>query len=327
MARTDIHRPSVIVPTDYQFVAIGNMKIESLGDCYEMTYQRKVLREHMERTGGRFSMHEHGGNCHVCGAHCCWTIVFYHQKTNTYIRTGSDCADKLDMAYDQGDLDRFKKSVATAEKNRAGKAKAKLMLEKAGLGAAWDIHLKHEEMVAARVAFNREWTAKRQAEFEKTGDWEEITSSQLWYRLPECPPEPIKDSYTLNDMVSKAIAWGDPWTEKQENFARILIDRIQRQPEIEAARAAEAAAAEPVPVTDKRIVIEGEVVSTKVVDGGFGTVIKCQIKTAAGWRCWGTRPLPDLKRGDKVRFIARLKPSDDDPKFGFFSRPTKAEVL
>jgi hypothetical protein len=135
--RTDIHRPSVIVPTDYEFVAIGHMKIESLGDCYEAIHQRKVLRAHMDRTGGRFSTHEHGGSCHICGAHCCWTVIFYHAKTNTYIRTGTDCAEKLEMAYDREDLELFKRSAATAEKNRAGKAKAKLMLERWGLTKAW----------------------------------------------------------------------------------------------------------------------------------------------------------------------------------------------
>ena len=35
----------------------------------------------------------------------------------------------------------------------------------------------------------------------------------------------------------------------------------------------------------------------------------------------------NLQHGDKVKFSANLTPSDNDKKFGFFKRPTKAELV
>ena len=317
--RTDIHRPSAINPTEYEFVALENIKIEGLGECYQIASQRETLRAHMDHTGGRWSTHEHGGNCHVCGAHCIWTVIFYHGQTNTYIRTGSDCAEKLGMAFDGDELDAFKRSAATAEKNRAGKAKAKLMLETAGLGRAWEIHLETESMDTARRVFADNVHVKQQESSIET-------EAVLWWNQPDCPAEPSKDRRTLGDMVSKMIAWGDSWTDRQKGFAAILIDRIDNEARIAAERAAEAAAADPVPVTDERIQVEGIVLSTKTVDTAFGRVTKALIKTDAGWKVFGKAPVVGLQRGNRVRFMARIEPSNDDPKFGFFSRPTKGEV-
>jgi hypothetical protein len=53
------------------------------------------------------------------------------------------------------------------------------------------------------------------------------------------------------------------------------------------------------------------------------------VKHKDGWKAWGSLPaaLSEAKRGDVVSFEAKIKPSDDDAKFGFFARPTKAKVL
>jgi hypothetical protein len=56
--------------------------------------------------------------------------------------------------------------------------------------------------------------------------------------------------------------------------------------------------------------------------------MKMLVVTDTGWKVWGTMPAAlDVDRGARVRFTATVKPSDDDPHFGFFSRPTKAQVL
>jgi hypothetical protein len=138
------------------------------------------------------------------------------------------------------------------------------------------------------------------------------------------------------------------------------------------AAAAEAkAAAEPVPVTDKRIRIEGIVTTVRNQTNDFGnTVTKIRVETDAGWACWGTLPAgceggflrngkpTDVRyenadgehmhilwmnqdertaegitveasadRGDRIAFMARIEASADDDKFGFFSRPTKGEIV
>ena len=63
--------------------------------------------------------------------------------------------------------------------------------------------------------------------------------------------------------------------------------------ELAAKRAAEAerkAQAEPVPVTDKRIRIEGVITTKRLVESDFGTTTKVRVETDAGWACWGTIP-------------------------------------
>lgn len=55
MTRTDIHRPSAIVPTDYEYVALGYQRIDGLDAVQAVIEQRHILAEHMKRTSGRYS--------------------------------------------------------------------------------------------------------------------------------------------------------------------------------------------------------------------------------------------------------------------------------
>lgn len=139
MSRTDIHCPSEIKPEDYYFVACAYIRIDGLGDCLALQHERKLFEIHKSNTGGDYSRHEHGGNCMVCGSvNAIYTMIFYHQKSNSYVRVGSDCAMKMEM----GDSDRFRyfrTSIKDALERRAGQAKAKATLEQAGLGRVWEI--------------------------------------------------------------------------------------------------------------------------------------------------------------------------------------------
>ena len=99
MTRTDAHRPSVINPAEYEYVAqelipIGRYTGDILADCDFLQSERLRIRRHMERTGGTYSQHFHGGHCKVCGnANAIYTVLFYHDNTNNYVRIGSDCAE------------------------------------------------------------------------------------------------------------------------------------------------------------------------------------------------------------------------------------------
>lgn len=135
MARTDAHRPSAIVPADYNYVAHRYFGPDAL-EVNPMG--ARLISEHMARTGGKYSGHEHGGSCHICGAHALYTAVFHHVPSNTYIVTGLDCAEKMDM--DCGDGDAFRKQIRAALEARAGKRKAEAVLEQNGLGAAWAVY-------------------------------------------------------------------------------------------------------------------------------------------------------------------------------------------
>lgn len=143
--RSDIHRPSVIVPDDYQFIGL-----EYQGPfTAELTLiDRAIIREHMTRTGGTYSRHEHGGNCHVCGAHALYTAIFYHVPSNVYVRTGMDCADKLGYG---GDGEQFRKIVRNALDAIAGKRKAEAFLASVDLVRAWAIYTDNLRTEAARL--------------------------------------------------------------------------------------------------------------------------------------------------------------------------------
>jgi len=137
MTRTDIHRPAAIVPADYDFVAVKYLG-SNFRTHLEIGSDRNVINAHMERTGGWYSMHEHGGTCHVCGAGALYLAVYHHPKTNSYICVGEDCADKLDM-YDVDAFAPVRRAVKDAKEYAAGKAKAELLLTERGLQAALTI--------------------------------------------------------------------------------------------------------------------------------------------------------------------------------------------
>src|SRR3954469_23129860 len=128
MARKDIHRPAAIEPADYYFVSFDYLPSEGdvLGNAMFLADERKRKLAHMKRTGGRYSQHEHGGLCHICGSvNAIYSASFYYAKSNSYIKTGLDCAEKLEC---EG-IEAFRKSVSNVLDASAGKRKAKAVLE------------------------------------------------------------------------------------------------------------------------------------------------------------------------------------------------------
>ena len=135
--RNDVHKPSAVNPADYSYVA--EQYTGSISGKFNQA-QRDRIAAHMAKTGGQISQHEHGGVCHICGSvNAIFTSLFYHAASNTYIVTGHDCADKLDMG---GSFERksFRKAVDDARQYQAGKQKAQALLADRGLSAAWAIY-------------------------------------------------------------------------------------------------------------------------------------------------------------------------------------------
>jgi len=294
--RTDVHRPSVINPADYDYVGEEVMKIEDMGDVAMVAWNRARIADHMKCTGGTYSRHAHGGNCHICGnVNAIYTVLFHHKPSNTYIRTGQDCAENLASDYDGT---AFRNAVNDARKAKAGKAKAKAILDDMGLSGAWNVF----EMPYAEIPQ------------EKRNGYMDISFA---YEV-------------IRDMVGKLIAYGD-LSDKQFAFMAKLVKDIENRPAIEAARQAESDAANPVPVTDKRIRITGEILSVKWKDTAYGTMLKMLVRSDDGFKVYGTVPagldVGEDSKGTRVAFDAKIQPSRDDPKFGFFNRPTKGEII
>ena len=111
-----------------------------------------------------------------------------------------------------------------------------------------------------------------------------------------------------------------------------MIEEFIYTPQRKAADAAQAkqdaldAAAQPVPVNAGRIAVCGTVLTTKIQESQYGSTLKMLVRDDRGFKLWGSVPSSIYpSRGDTVEFVAAVEPSDDDPKFGFYKRPTKAE--
>lgn len=137
----------------------------------------------------------------------------------------------------------------------------------------------------------------------------------------------------LSDIAQKGLQYGG-LSLRQIELVKKIHDGTPREWEIKrdekaAARAAEEAAALPVPVTDARISVEGVVLTIREQDGFMGaTVMKMLVKTTQGFKLWGTQPNGlGIKQGAVVAFMCTVERSQKDEKFGFFKRPTKTRVV
>jgi len=111
-------------------------------------------------------------------------------------------------------------------------------------------------------------------------------------------------------------------SDKQWEFLKRLMYRIENREAIEAQKAAEKAAALDCP--KGRMLITGTVLSTKMSDGIYGSVLKMLVKvTDGGYTVYGTVPSGlEVEKGSVVTFKATVEPTEKDPKHGYFSRPS-----
>lgn len=143
-------------------------------------------------------------------------------------------------------------------------------------------------------------------------------------RCPSLADESLRGNPFIADLFSKAHRYD--LTDKQvaavERVAAKAAEAAERDAALDAAGVA-------VPRTVDRIDVEGTVRSVKFVENQYGGSLKMLVEHDTGWKVWGTVPgsLDYPEVGDRVAFVARVEPSTDDKRFGFFSRPTKARVL
>lgn len=127
------------------------------------------------------------------------------------------------------------------------------------------------------------------------------------------------------DMRSKFRKYGSLST-RQWAF---LKDMIRKKAERDAEKANEPTP-EPIPeeLLDGRATFEGTVLGTKWQEDFYGGSLKMLFRDDRGFKLWGTVPSGlDAGKGDTIRFDAAASVSNDDPCFGFYKRPTKAETL
>lgn len=359
MTRNDIHRPSAIDPADYDFVAVGYDKTDTIDEVYSLNLNRQVLREFIERTGAKFSNHRHGGNCHICGAHCVYHSIWHHRPTNQLIRVGFDCTEKL-FDCDPDIFKAFRADIHEARERKAGKNKAQAILQDLELSRAWELYNAEdselERIEALTIESVENMTCDDCAPFDSSNCQNpNCNGGQLEFPIVTERKQYASEFLTLRDIVGRLVRSGF-MSEKQESYLRSLVETIDNRAEIEAKRAAEKQAERDsaADCPTGRVLITGKILSVKWQYSQYGDTLKMLVCDASGFKVWGSVPGSIMAQGDDtlhrlykprndfddyndgpkidrtiehvIEFRAAVEPSKDDCKFGFFKRPTKTTL-
>jgi hypothetical protein len=157
-----------------------------------------------------------------------------------------------------------------------------------------------------------------------------------------------------NSFIQDVLRRGRQYGSISEKQINALCNALKRDEEYAERKANEVEVPKMAVVNGKQTV-EGQIVSTRLQESQFGTVMKmlvvCQ-GSEGEFKLWGSVPTFKVKCehvdpgcycysdakgnkfayasvgvGDVVRFNADVSASADDPFFGFFKRPTKASVV
>jgi hypothetical protein len=320
--RTDLHKPSAIVPSHYTFVAFDYYGTSERLDDY-MQDERAAFEAHQKDTGGTvYKSDTQRGTCDCCGASAQYVAKFYYAPANEYVTLGHICAAKMGIGDDTA-FKSFHKNIRAQLEFATGKKKAHKTLIDAGMTDVIDLY---DATRATLVGWDS----------EKQGDW--------WNHL-------TWEQQVTDEMMGKLVKYGRLSEKQMALLAKLPTqhaEKAAKKAAWAAERAAKLAKAQPLPSVATRVTLQGKVLTVKGQDGPYGFVWKMLVEHADGWKVWGTVPgniMEDVLRnssaygdalakevreklvGKFVEFDAKIEASEDDSKFGFFSRPTKASVL
>lgn len=138
--------------------------------------------------------------------------------------------------------------------------------------------------------------------------------------------EEVPADSTYIDNLKIAVKTGA--TDKHSGLIVSAVEAHRRATQVEATKEIKATV-EKVPAPLGKVTVEGTVTSYYVKNTDYGARFVFTVLDDRGFTVWGSVPKglePEV--GDKVRFIAEITGiSSEDPSFGFFKRPTKAEKL
>lgn len=286
-----IHSPSVFKPEDYTYKGAYYT-----GTDDDMAWSYSGDHQDLIANIGSDAFEALPTQCDSCGSWFAHGVAFQHDPTGDYVGIGHICASDLWVLPDFATKERRRreKAAKTRRENR----------ERKEAGSKWlaEHFTRPQEMIDA---------------LEGDDTLRSLAGSKGNYALS-----------VWRDMIGNARKWGS-LTERQVAFAEKLVTEVET--EIEEAKTRPLAPPRiDVPVTDERITFTGEILSVKWKEGpvyGSGAW-KMTVRDDRGFVVWGTMPSSiDGEKGDRVQFDATVKPSDDDPTFGFFSRPTKGTNL
>lgn len=309
MTRTDVHSPTNLVTEDYEFAYAYDAHPES-GERQAVRVMLNLLLDE----GFRFTPIHGGDSCDHCGARLRYVAVLKHLPTKGLIKVGEDClSNRFDRATSE-----FHALRTSARLNREERTRRE------AFAALCETH-----PVLAWLTYPEAIYGERITTVCNDG------GACFYGAEGNCPGHPDWTDFNtfLSDIHGKALRYGSLSDRQVEAVAKAIVRDTERRDRKAARLAAEEAAKaagdmEPVPVTDKRIVITGEVFTLKTVEGDYGVQFKMGVKDDRGFKVYGTEPSsisPEV--GSRVTFTARVERSRDDEFFGFFSRPTKAAII
>lgn len=132
-----------------------------------------------------------------------------------------------------------------------------------------------------------------------------------------------------NDFLANYVSKIERYGSTSQRF----VDAVLRDKAKRAERQAEQEQEVREPISDEllegRQQITGQVVSVKTQENDYGVREVMTVRDDRGFLVWGTVPsaIDDVVKGQRVSFVAGLQRSDKDECFGFFKRPTGAEIL
>lgn len=136
--RTDIHRPSAIIPAEYAYVTSYHLATQVDGwpmPPYNIDFVIELRSSNtFAHTGGL-------GQCSICGARFVYGDVWKHEPTNEHIHIGWECAEKYEMLADRSsfELEMGRRKVAAArecQRDMNARRRARFLAEHEGLEAA-----------------------------------------------------------------------------------------------------------------------------------------------------------------------------------------------
>lgn len=293
--RTDAHRPSAILPRDYEYVLSfsmdttdGGMPVPSINvNCEIDRNADGVARAHradgrcciigIKQHGGVFAADAGPGRCSVCGTHYVYGDVWLHKPSNEYVCLGHDCADKYTLLADRSE---------------------------------WEMeNLRTRANIAKELA--RKQNAEERAAF--------LAKHPGLEAALECKHNIVKDIaakfHAYRSLSDKQVA---------------LVFKLANEAAVNATKPAEVHVAAP---TGKQT-FRGTIVACKTQESAYGTQIKMTVKVATPegvWLAWGTAPSGILNsvegydyatilRGCEVEITATLE-AGREPHFVFMKRP------
>lgn len=300
--RSDIHRPSLLDPSEYEFVAAFYQGTNAqMFDAYQADheiYDTRVEWIHPDyrskRTVGsarRDGEQVFTGNyavkntCDHCGANFAHGVLFLHVPTGDLIHVGHICAnDTIGLP-----------SRAAATRRTAEKAAAE---EKARIA-------RHEERKS----------------------WQEENDDVVSY-LAQLPADA---HHFLIEMKSSLHKWGSLFPKQADAVRKFIKSEQDRKDN--------PAPVEPEPTTpliEGRREIKGTILSVKWQESMYGNTPKMLVREADGNKVWGTVAESVFSqgfdvstaglKGREVIFTGTVERSRDDEHFGFYKRPSGMKV-